>query len=197
MHSRMSLEEARRAYDNAYNIIKSWRYRAETEKTDQSLVRKRRRSLDPDTYMDVERPFFKSIDSNDDTYIRIYRIMIYGLMKYSLPIKIVVMRSAGYNLGKMLVEKGLIKSIDDMPHVFIQHKIGLLDIIDESSNRMRVNIYECMSCFQMNYIGTPMCDFEAGILEGILEKLIGRNVVKENYCWGLGYSFCGFEIYFE
>jgi len=95
------------------------------------------------------------------------------------------------------VELKVIRSIDDLLHVFINQRIGLLDIIGKSFNNMKIHIYECMSCYGIPNIGMPMCDFEAGVIQGALESLIGKNITKEKYCWGLGYSFCGFEIYFE
>lgn len=145
----------------------------------------------------VYRPFFYKLDPNDEIYMRTHRMIIYGMLKYSRSLKTVVMKASGYNLGKLLVEKGVVKTLDDLPKVFVMQRIGLLDIVDESLNTMRINIYECMSCFRMKPIGMSMCDFEAGVIEGVLEKLYGKNTTIEKYCWGLGYSFCGFEAYFE
>ena len=124
-------------------------------------------------------------------------MIIYGMHKYSRPLRSIVMKASGYNLGVMLVDKGIVRSIDDLPEIFVRQKIGILDIVNESLDTMKINIYECMSCYGMLPVGIPMCDFEAGIIEGVLEKLYCRNKTVEKYCWGLGYSFCGFESYFE
>ncbi len=34
-------------------------------------------------------------------------------------------------------------------------------------------------------------------MQGILAELHGPDRVREKYCWGLDYSFCGFEVVFE
>lgn len=159
-------------------------------------------SLDSEPAKDIYinrtiRPFFRVISGDDIYYIRTHRMIIYGMHKYSRPLRSIVMKASGYNLGVMLVDKGIVKSIDDLPEIFVRQKIGILDIVDESLDTMKINIYECMSCYGMLSVGMPMCDFEAGIIEGVLEKLYGRNKTVEKYCWGLGYSFCGFESYFE
>jgi len=159
-------------------------------------------SLDSEPAKDIYinrtiRPFFRGISSDDIYYIRTHRMIIYGMHKYSRPLRSIVMKASGYNLGVMLVDKDIVRSIDDLPEIFVKQKIGILDIVNESLDTMKINIYECMSCYGMLPVGMPMCDFEAGIIEGVLEKLYGRNKTVEKYCWGLGYSFCGFESYFE
>jgi len=155
------------------------------------------KSLAPTYLTNIHRPFFNRLDTCDSLYVRTHRMIVYGMTKYSKALKAVVMKASGKNLGKLLVSKGVIRSLDDLPEVFVAQRIGLLDILSESTNKMRINIYECMSCSGMKPSGITMCDFEAGVIEGVLEVLIGRNVTKERYCWGLGYSFCGFEIIFE
>ena len=145
----------------------------------------------------IKRPFFHKVDRNDHVYMRTYRMIIYGIIQYSKSMKSIIMKASGYNLGKMLVKKKAIKSLDDLPKIFILQRIGILDIVDESLNNMKINIYECMSCYGMKNIGETMCDFEAGVIEGVLEELYGKNTTIEKYCWGKGNHFCGFEMHFE
>lgn len=181
-----------------YKAIKYWRSIALREKNNNDSKREKRLSK-PQMYImvNITRPFFSRIDMNDSKYIRTYRMIIYGMLNYSKSLKTITLRASGYNLGKHLAKRGLIRSIDDLPQVFINQRIGLLDIVDESFNNMKIHIYECMSCYGIPNIGMPMCDFEAGVIQGALDSLIGKNITKEKYCWGLGYSFCGFEVYFE
>ncbi len=194
------LKEARERYANAYRAIRNWRRIALEEQNNRVIGEKRishRCRLKKSYLTSTRRPFFVGLDRNDPIYIRTYRMIVYDMMRYSPALKAVVMKASGYNLGRMLVEKSIIRSMDDLPHVFIAQRIGLLDLENESTNKMRINIYECMSCSGMEAVGIPMCDFEAGVIEGVLEQLIGKNTTREKYCWGLGYSFCGFETYFE
>jgi len=148
-------------------------------------------------FMVSDRPFFAEINYEDPLYVNIFRSIEYSALKYNLPSKIVVMRISGYRLGVDLVKGGLIKSLDDVPIVLAMYKIGLTDIVKESTNLMSINIYECISCYGLPNLNKTMCDFEAGVLQGILSCLYGSNIVKERYCWGLGFSFCGFDVIFE
>ncbi len=143
------------------------------------------------------RPFFERLSSDDSLYIRTHRMIVFGMMEHSPSLKAVVLKASGRKLAKLLLKEGIVKSLDDLPMVFVTQRIGLLDIVSESFNTMRLNIYECMSCFGMRPVSVPMCDFEAGIIEGILEGLYGRNVTIEKNCWSLGNHFCGFEVYFR
>ncbi|MCD6558260.1 V4R domain-containing protein [Palaeococcus sp. (in: euryarchaeotes)] len=177
-------------------LIEKWREIYKTE------VRNRKRmpevaQLNPEEYLNVRRPFFTHISPEDAEYVRTFRMVSYGMLSYSPSLRAVILRGAGYNLARRLTGTGEIKSVDDLPRVFLKQRIGLLDIIDESFNKMKINIYECISCYQSPPIGRTLCDFEAGMIQGAIESLIGKNITREIYCWGLGNSFCGFEIVFE
>ncbi len=144
----------------------------------------------------IKRDWFNKIDNGDTDYVYAFRLLRFSMDWFGRTIPYITSREAGYRLGLRLVECGIVRDLDDMVKVFINRKIGLLDLIKESVNYMRVHIYECITCSGIPNIGMCVCDFEAGILSGLLEKLIGRNIVRERYCWGRGYSFCGFDIYF-
>jgi len=154
-------------------------------------------TLTPENYFNVIRPFFMKVSPEDKEYVRTFRMVSYGMLEYSPSLRTLILRGAGYNLASRLVESGEIRDIEDLPKVFLNQKIGILDIVDESFNVMKINIYECMSCYKAPPIGRTLCDFEAGLIQGAMEKLIGENVTREIYCWGLGNSFCGFEVIFE
>lgn len=151
----------------------------------------------PRDLAECERPFFAKLNPEDPHYIRAFRTVELAALEYNLSSKVVIMRLSGYRLGVKLVEEGIVRDLDDFPLALALFKVGLADVVDESLNRMRVNIYECMSCYGLPNIGRTMCDFEAGVLQGVLTKLYGENVVRERYCWGLGYSFCVFDVFFE
>ena len=176
--------------------IEKWR---EIYKAEVKSKKKHRKEvkLTPENYFDSVRPFFMKISPEDKEYVRTFRMISYGMLRYSPSLRTLILRGAGYNLACRLVETGEIKSIDDLPKVFLNQKIGLLDIIEESFSRMKVNIYECISCYQAPPIGRTLCDFEAGLIQGAMESLVGKNITREIYCWGLGNSFCGFEVIFE
>ncbi len=180
------------------DAIKSWRMIYHKEKNSR---RNNKESignrLGKEYIYGTVRPFFERLSPDDSRYIRTHRMIVFGMMEHSPSLKAVVLKASGKKLAKLLLREGIVRSLDDLPMVFIVQRIGLLDIVDESLNTMKVNIYECMSCFGMKPVFTPMCDFEAGIIEGILEGLYGRNATIEKNCWGLGDHFCGFEVYFR
>jgi len=183
--------------ERAMESIRSWRSRASPLATGTPRTKGGPSKLGPSYLANVARPFFQGVDPGDSTYVRAYRAVVYGIAEYSTSLRTVMLRSAGRRLGTMLVRRGDVRSVDDLPRVFVLNRIGLLDIVRESFNRTSINIYECMSCYGVKYVGSTMCDFEAGVIEGAMELLVGRNRTREVYCWGLGYPFCGFEVVFE
>lgn len=177
--------------------IKRWRSIYEREVVDGPSRQAKKEQFSSEDFLMGSRPFFASVNREDPLYTATFRAVEYSALKYSLSSKVVIMRTSGYRLGQEFVRSGLIATLEDAPLVLSLYKIGLLDIVDESLNKMRLNIYECISCYGLPNIGRTMCDFEAGVLQGILSELFGSSSVKERYCWGTGYSFCGFEVRFE
>ncbi|MCC6004252.1 MAG: hypothetical protein LM590_07910 [Thermofilum sp.] len=145
----------------------------------------------------AKRPFFSLLDESDAFYVNIFRSIEYSSLSNNFSSKVVIMRRAGYDLGRKMVESGVVKSLDEAPLALALYRVGLLDIIKEKLNYMKLNIYECISCYGAPNINRTLCDFEAGVLQGILAKLYGPCNVREKYCFGTGYSFCGFEVFFE
>ena len=124
-----------------------------------------------------------------------HRIYLRSLLAEPRGLRLTLLKRAGKRFFEAF-GKDLVRSLDDLPIAALRSGIGIVDLVKESLNRMVVRIYECMSCFGSPPIGTTMCDFEAGFLEAAMERLYGRNRVIETRCWGLGYSFCEFEIEF-
>ena len=59
-----------------------------------------------------------------------------------------------------------------------------------------MKLSHCLSCQRLEPTGTPLCDFERGLIDGVLEALTGAEVLtKETLCWGLGDTVCQFEGY--
>jgi diguanylate cyclase (GGDEF)-like protein len=59
-----------------------------------------------------------------------------------------------------------------------------------------VKLQRCLSCENLPVTGTPVCDVERGIIDGVLEGITGTEVLtKETMCCGLGDTVCQFEGY--
>ena len=88
-----------------------------------------------------------------------------------------------------------ISSIQALKDWFAQMRLGELEVeLDEE--RVLVKLQRCLSCQQLPATGTPVCDVERGIIDGVLEGITGTEVLtKETMCWGLGDTVCQFEGY--
>ncbi len=88
-----------------------------------------------------------------------------------------------------------ITSIQGLKDWFTQMHLGELEVeLDEE--RVLVKLSHCLSCEYLPANGTAVCDFERGIVDGVLEGITGKDVLtKETLCWGLGDTVCQFEGY--
>ena len=75
--------------------------------------------------------------------------------------------------------------------------MGLGDLeVELDEERVLVKLSRCLSCERLQPTGTPVCDVERGIIDGVLEIITGTEVLtKETMCWGLGDTVCQFEGY--
>jgi diguanylate cyclase (GGDEF)-like protein len=88
-----------------------------------------------------------------------------------------------------------IRSIQGLKDWFAQMGLGDLEVeLDEE--RVLVKLNRCLSCERLAATGTPVCDVERGIIDGVLEDITGTEVLtKETMCWSLGDTVCQFEGY--
>lgn len=86
-------------------------------------------------------------------------------------------------------------SIQALKDWFREMELGELEVeLDEE--RVLVKLTHCLSCQRLAATGTPLCDLERGIVDGVLETITGTEVLtKETLCWGLGDTVCQFEGY--
>jgi diguanylate cyclase (GGDEF)-like protein len=88
-----------------------------------------------------------------------------------------------------------ITSLQGLKDWFREMRLGELEVeLDEE--RVLVKLTHCLSCQHLPPRGTPLCDFERGLIDGVLESIAGAPVLtKETQCWGLGDTVCQFEGY--
>ncbi len=100
-----------------------------------------------------------------------------------------------YLAGKRCSRDLGITSIQGLKDWFAAMSLGDLEVqLDEE--RVLVKLSHCLSCQQLPATGTPVCDVERGIIDGVLEGITGTEVLtKETQCWGLGDTVCQFEGY--
>ncbi len=81
-----------------------------------------------------------------------------------------------------------------------QNELGVFDVrnaevVEEDKGYGRIRVYESATATGIPVIDEPVCYFTAGMLSGLAEAVLGETVyVSERSCWGLGASYCEFEI---
>ncbi len=81
-----------------------------------------------------------------------------------------------------------------------QNELGVFDarnaeVMEEDKDYGRIRIYESAAATGVPVIGEPICYFTAGMISGLAEAILGETVhVAERNCWGLGASYCEFEL---
>lgn len=102
-------------------------------------------------------------------------------------------KSLLYYSGKELGKKLNAKSIEELKEISKKKRLGLISVVDVDPLKIRID--ECVTCYGLPECGKTLCDFEAGIIAGALEKILKCKVVaKETHCFGLGNDFCQFDV---
>jgi len=75
--------------------------------------------------------------------------------------------------------------------------VGLGDLeVELDDEKLVVKLARCATSSRLPSVGAPLCDFERGLIDGVLEGITGTAVLtKETLCWGLGDTVCQFEAY--
>jgi hypothetical protein len=99
---------------------------------------------------------------------------------------------AGKKLGLSL---GLTK-LDAFLELCAALKIGVIKVPELTQARIRVDVYECVTCSGLERVGRVLCHFEGGLVAGAVESILKRRArAHETTCiGGLGDDACGFDI---
>lgn len=179
--------------------VRKYRETAEKEIRGEAGLRPKKASYTTIDFLNPARPFLSSLNKDDTKYVVNFRLVRHSELDriVGLSASNILWYSAGKQLGILAVEKGIVKSLDDFLTFVVSQRIGLVDVLKESSNKARIHVYECISCAGIPNIGRPVCHFEGGLIAGVLSKLMNAKArAIETHCWGTGYSFCGFDVIF-
>ncbi len=111
-------------------------------------------------------------------------------------------------LGRMLVRRAgyvyaekTLGPIDDFVEAGIElarRGIGLFDFLGCRRGRCIFRVYDCLSCSGLTPsigIGGTMCEWEAGIIEYLVESVMrAAPTVRETSCWLRGDPYCQFMV---
>ncbi len=101
-----------------------------------------------------------------------------------------------YVAGKKLgVSLGL-KKLEDFLTLCKTLKIGIIKVPILTDTKIRVDVYECVTCAGMSTVGRALCHFEGGLIAGVVESIVKKRTrAHEVTCiGGLGDQACGFDL---
>jgi predicted hydrocarbon binding protein len=100
-----------------------------------------------------------------------------------------VLPLSGKDLGKYLT---LIRD------VCLKLSIGqvVLERDNNAEGRLELRVDECVSCAGISGMAAPICNFEAGMVGGLVKTFVGREVrAVETRCNAVGDRTCGIEVH--
>lgn len=102
-----------------------------------------------------------------------------------------VFQMLGRTVGRALG----VTRIEEIPDVFKQHKLGLVEIAQTSEDKLTVRFMECFGCSGMRDYNESISQLERGVLAGALESATGGTAsINESKCCTKGGDFCEFEV---
>jgi uncharacterized protein len=125
-------------------------------------------------------------------------VALYRLLRL-VALEDIIGRGAGataYVAGKKLgVNLGITK-LEDFLALCSAISLGVVQVPVLTNSRIYVDVYECVTCSGMAPVGRTLCQFEAGIVAGVVQSVTGKATrAKEMTCiGGLGHDSCGVEV---
>lgn len=125
-------------------------------------------------------------------------VALYRLLRL-VALEDIIGRGAGataYVAGKKLGQNLGITKLDDFLALCKAISLGNVEVPVLTANRIYVDVYECVTCSGMRPVGRTLCQFEAGIVAGVVQSVTGKPTkAKEMTCiGGLGHDSCGVEV---
>lgn len=101
-----------------------------------------------------------------------------------------------YVAGKKLGLSLGLKKLEDFLQLCKALKIGVVEVPLVAETRIRVDVYECVTCAGLATVGRPLCHFEGGLIAGVVEGVLKKRTrAHEVTCiGGLGDKACGFDL---
>ena len=113
-------------------------------------------------------------------------------------------REAGWLAGMTFSEKFLDKTLPfsafaaQLQKVFREEKIGILQFEETNVDTldMILTVSEDLDCSGLPVAGETVCDYDEGLIAGILSYYTGRDFdVREIDCWATGGRVCRFTVH--
>jgi predicted hydrocarbon binding protein len=125
-------------------------------------------------------------------------VALYRLLRL-VALEDIIGRGAGataYVAGKKLGQSLGLTKLEDFLELCRAISLGIIQVPVLTANRIYVDVYECVTCSGMAPVGRTLCQFEAGIVAGVVQSITGKTAkAKELTCiGGLGHESCGVEV---
>jgi predicted hydrocarbon binding protein len=125
-------------------------------------------------------------------------VALYRLLRL-VALEDIIGRGAGataYVAGKKLGQNLGITKLEDFLALCHAISLGVVKVPVMTATRIYVDVYECVTCSGMAPVGRTLCQFEAGLVAGVVQAVTGKPAkAKEMTCiGGLGHDSCGVEV---
>lgn len=141
-----------------------------------------------------------------DMPVFLYRLLQYSMKdilakEYGQDKACELLRNAGFIAGVSMAQNALDMSGDfdffvaNLANKFLELKIGVLRIEKSDLDKLSftLTVSEDLDCSGLPVSGDTVCDYDEGLIAGILEAYTGRPFeVKEIDCWATGDRTCRF-----
>jgi uncharacterized protein len=97
----------------------------------------------------------------------------------------------GIEIGKSMYSEDLQEYLKRVFKYVEDNSIGLLSVNTDQEGKLIFRLDECITCAGMPNIGKKICHFEVGIVSGVVEAFVGKNVAAvESKCNANGDDCC-------
>ena len=146
------------------------------------------RNVDVANALKIVRPSL-----GDDAGVALYRLLRLVALE-----DIIGRGAAGtaYVAGKKLGCSLGLTQVEQLLELCASLKVGVIKVPIVTPNRVRVEVYECVTCSGLTPVGRPLCHFEGGLVAGALQTIFKQKVraVETTCIGGLGDEACGFDL---
>ena len=125
-------------------------------------------------------------------------VALYRLLRWVALEDMIGRGAAGtaYLAGKKLgISLGL-DSLDALLQLCHALKVGVIKVPAATETRVRVEVFECVTCSGLKPVGRVLCHFEAGLIAGSFTTIFKQKIraVETQCIGGLGDDACSFDI---
>jgi uncharacterized protein len=125
-------------------------------------------------------------------------VALYRLLRLVALEDIIGRGAAGtaYVAGKKLGSSLGFTQVEQLLELCTALKVGVIKVPIVTPNRVRVEVFECVTCSGLTPVGRPLCHFEGGLVAGALQTIFKQKVraVESTCIGGLGDDNCGFDL---